>query len=159
MLTNPLLDEHAESEFEHLKNAVTASRNLRAEGNVAPSQLINVYAQGSASSVLIANKAVFEILSRTTLLDTAPEGASLSQVVPEIELNLPFAGLIDINEWKARQEKRLKELQKNLETSERKLSNEKFVSGAPAAVIEEERRRLAESKELIEGIQASLSKL
>jgi valyl-tRNA synthetase len=153
------IDEAAEKEFEHLKNAVTATRNLRAEGNIPPSQLINIYAQGAASSILRANQAVFEILSRTTLLDTAPEGASLSQVVPDIELKLPFAGLIDVNEWKARQEKRLKELQKTLETSERKLGNEKFVSSAPPVVVEEERRRLTESKEVIAGIQSSLSKL
>jgi valyl-tRNA synthetase len=154
-----LIDEAAEKEFEHLKNAVTATRNLRAEGNIPPSQLINVYAQGAASSLLRANKSVFEMLSRTMLLDTAPEGASLSQVVPDIELKLPFAGLIDINEWKARQEKRLKELQKTLETSERKLSNEKFVSSAPPHVVEEERRRLAEAKELLAGIQTSLNNL
>jgi valyl-tRNA synthetase len=154
-----LIDEAAEKEFEHLKNAVTATRNLRAEGNIPPSQLINVYAQGAASSVLQSNKTVFEMLSRTTLLNVAPEGASLSQLVPEIELKLPFAGLIDVNEWKARQEKRLKDLQKTLETSERKLSNEKFVSSAPAHVVEEERKRFTESKALIEGIQKSLSNL
>lgn len=154
-----LIDEAAEKEFEHLKNAVTATRNLRAEGNIPPSQLINVYAQGAASSILHANKSVFEILSRTTLLDVAPEGASLSQLVPDIELKLPFAGLIDVNEWKVRQEKRLKDLQKTLETSERKLANEKFVSSAPAHVVEEERKRFRESKELIIGIQSSLSKL
>jgi valyl-tRNA synthetase len=152
-----LIDETAEKEFEHLKNAVTATRNLRAEGNIPPSQLINVYAQGKASSVLHANKSVFEMFSRTTLLEAAPEGVSLSQVVPDIELKLPFAGLIDVNEWKARQEKRLKELQKTLETSERKLANEKFVQGAPAAVVEEERKRFTESRALIEGIQKSLS--
>jgi valyl-tRNA synthetase len=154
-----LIDEGAEKEFAHLQNAVTATRNLRAEGNIAPSQLINIFAQGSASSVLHSNKAVFEILSRATLLDASPQGASLSQVVPDIELTLPFAGLIDVNEWKTRQEKRLKELQKNLETSERKLSNEKFVASAPPAVVDEERRRFAESRELIEGIQKSLSNL
>lgn len=154
-----LIDEAAEKEFEHLKNAVTATRNLRAEGNIPPSQLINVYAQGAASSILHANKSVFEILSRTTLLDVAPEGVSLSQLVPDIELKLPFAGLIDVNEWKVRQEKRLKDLQKTLETSERKLANEKFVSSAPAHVVEEERKRFRESKELIIGIQSSLSKL
>jgi valyl-tRNA synthetase len=154
-----LIDESAEKEFTHLQNAVTATRNLRAEGNIAPSQLINIFAQGAAANVLHANKTVFEMLSRTTLLDAAPEGASLSQLVPDIELKLPFAGLIDVSEWKARQEKRLQELQKNLEASERKLSNEKFVSGAPAAVVEEERRRMTEAKELISGIQTSLKNI
>ncbi|MGL4611878.1 MAG: valine--tRNA ligase [Trueperaceae bacterium] len=154
-----LLDEATEKEFEHLKDAVTATRNLRAEGNVPPSQLINVYAEGAASSVLHNNKVAFEMLSRTTLLSTAPEGASLSQVVPDIELKLPFAGLIDVNEWKARQEKRLNDLKKTIEGSERKLANEKFVQGAPPQVVEEERKRLTESKALIEGIQKSLSSL
>lgn len=159
LVEDTLIDEAAEREFAHLQHAVTATRNLRSEGNIAPSQRINIYAQGVAASVLQNNKVVFEGLARAALLDALPEGASLSQVVPDIELKLPFAGLIDINEWKARQEKRIKDIQKNLDMSERKLSSEKFVSGAPAAVVEEERRRLAESKALIAGIQASLAKL
>ena len=154
-----LIDETAERDFTHLQEAIAATRSLRAEANLNPTQAINLYASGDAAPVLHTNKAVFESLSRATLLDTLPAGASLSQIVPELELRLPFEGLIDVDEWRARQEKRLAELVKNKQVSERKLSNEKFVSNAPEAVVNEERRRLTETEELIEGIKKSLANL
>ena len=154
-----LIDDEAERAFKHLQDAVGVVRNLRSEASLSPTQNINIFAHGDAASTLQSNKEVFESLSKTSLLADAPEGAALSQHVPDIELKLPFEGLIDVDEWKARQEKRLGELQKNLSISEKKLGNEKFVANAPAEVVEEERRRAAEAKELIKGLEASLAQL
>ncbi len=153
------LDRDAERDFTHLQNAVTAARNLRAEANLNPTQRINLFAEGDAAGVLYANKEVVESLARATLLETQPEGASLSQVVPGIELKLPFEGLVDVDEWRQRQEKRLAELEKNAQKSEKKLSNAKFVENAPDEVVAEERRRLEEAKSLIEGVKGSLAQL
>ncbi len=156
-----LMSEDAERDFVHLQNAVTAARNLRAEANLNPTQKINLFAEGDAAGVLYANKnkEVVESLARATLLDTQPEGASLSQVVPGIKLKLPFEGLVDVDEWRQRQEKRLAELEKNAQKSEKKLGNAKFVENAPDEVVAEERRRLEEAKALIEGVKGSLAQL
>ncbi|MCA9838046.1 MAG: valine--tRNA ligase [Trueperaceae bacterium] len=154
-----LIDPDAEASFEHLKNAVVGARNLRAEANISPQQSINLYIQGAGAKTLEENARVFESLAKATLLSEAPGGAALNQVVPDLELKLPFEGLIDVNDWKARQEKRLADLRKNLAMSEKKLSNSKFVDNAPAAVVEEERRRMAESQALISGIEQSLKQL
>ena len=154
-----LISPEAEVAFKHLQDAVGAVRNLRAEAGLSPTQTINVYAQGEAAHVLTENREVFEGLARVTLLADAPTGAALSQLVPDIELKLPFEGLIDVDEWRARQEKKLQEVKKNLSISERKLSNEKFVANAPDEVVAEERRRLEEAKALLAGLEASLAQV
>lgn len=159
IVNESLIDEEAESSFVHLKNAIGAVRNLKSEASLSPQQSINIYAQGDAASVLQANAKIFEMLAKASLIQDAPTGAALTQIVPELELKLPFEGLIDADEWKAKQSKRLAELEKNLMTSERKLSNAKFVDNAPAHVVEEERRRMEEAKDLISGIKTSLAQL
>ena len=154
-----LIDGDAERDFERLQHAVTGVRNLRAEANLSPSQEISVSATGAGAETLRANAAVFKSLTRANLLAAPVEDASLSQVVPELELTLPLSGLVNLEEWRARQEKRLKELQNNRDKSAKKLLNAKFVKNAPAEVVEEEKRRLSEAEALIGGLEASLSAL
>jgi valyl-tRNA synthetase len=154
-----LIDEDAERDFARLQGAVTGVRNLRAEANLPPSQEISVSAAGAGAGTLRENRAVFKALTRADLLTAPAEGASLSQVVPELELRLPLEGLVDLAEWRARQEKRLGELRANRDKSAKKLSSPKFVEKAPAEVVAEERRRLAEAEALVKGLEASLAGL
>ena len=154
-----LIDGGAERDFARLQHAVTGVRNLRAEANVPPSQEISVSVSGAGAEALRANPAVFKALTRANVLETPVEGASILQVVPELELTLPLTGLVDIGEWRARQEKRLKELRANRDKSAKKLANAKFVQNAPAEVVEEEKRRLSEAEGLIGGLEASLRAL
>ena len=154
-----LLDEQAEQEFGHLQDAVTAVRNLRGDANVAPTRAVDVFVEGKAATVIEANKAIFEALARATLLPNAVPGASLSRVIPDLTLYLPLEGLIEVSAWLTRQEKRLAELRIAREKSARKLANEKFIANAPAAVVAEEKRRLAEAEQLMEGIEVSLARL
>ena len=154
-----LSDDVAERDFGRLQDAVGAVRNLRAEANLNPTQGVSIYAEGAAAGVLQANKAVFESLTRATLLSEQPFGAALSQPLPDLDMKLPLTGLVDIDEWRTRQEKRLQELQKSLAVSQKKLGNDKFVQNAPAAVVEEERRRVAEAEALIAGLNSSLAQL
>ena len=153
------LDEAAERDFRVLQDAVTGVRNLRAEANLSPGQSVSVHVGGEGRAVLAENAVIFESLSRSVLLERAPEGPVISQVAPGLELKLPLAGLVEVGEWRARQEKRLAELRKTLVASQKKLANDKFVQNAPAEVVAEERRRLAEARELIEGLERSLRQL
>ena len=103
-----------------------------------PSQEVSVSVSGAGAEALRANPAVFKALTRAKVLDAPVGGASILQVVPELELTLPLTGLVDIGEWRTRQEKRLKELRANRDKSAKKLANAKFVQNAPAEVVEEE---------------------
>ena len=154
-----LLDEPAERDFALLQEAVGAVRNLRAEANLPPQQTVRIHAEGPGARIVRENRAVAESLARIELLDETPAGAALRQPLAEVALVLPFAGVIDVAEWRARQGKRLEELEGERGRSARKLANEKFIANAPEEVVAEERRRLAEAEELIEQVRASLAQV
>lgn len=154
-----LFDEKAEAEFKTIQDAITGVRNLRAEANLSPTQEINIFATGDEAKVLETNREVFCGLARAKLLQKQIKGASLSQIVPGIELILPFEGLIDVDEWTKKQEKQISDLENKINQSQRKLSNERFVANAPKAVVAEEQRRLDENNEILAKIKESLAKL
>jgi valyl-tRNA synthetase len=153
-----LVDRDAERAFATLQAAVTAVRAMRAEANIAPGKVLEVAASGDGLAVLLENREVFEGLARASLVEEAT-GPLLSQTVPGLTLKLPLAGVIDVDEWRARQEKRLSDARLSAEKSRKKLANERFVTNAPAEVVAEERRRLAEAEALIEGLEESLVQL
>ena len=154
-----LLDSEAERSFALLQEAVGAVRNLRAEANLQPSQIVPIVVTGEGSEVLSGNADVFGLLARAELKGGEDLGVALTQALSRVELKLPLTGVVDVDEWRGRQEKRLAQLEKQAQVSERKLGNPGFVDKAPGHVVEEERRRLEESRSLIEGIRASLEGL
>ncbi len=154
-----LLDLEAERDFGRLQEAVGAVRNLRSEVDLPPSQIVPIFAGGPSAAVIFDNRRVFESLTRVELMDRAPRGTALSQAVPDIDIVLPFEGLIAVDEWRDRQRKRLAKLERDRDRSSRKLTNEKFVHNAPSAVVEEERARLAETEEMIGRVEENLAQL
>jgi len=154
-----LLDEAAERDFDVVRQAVGAVRALRADADLAPSQTIPVHVSGEASASLLAEREVAASLARAELKAEAPRGAALTQVVPGLELKLPFEGLVDEAEWRDKQRRRLEKLRAERERSERKLANAKFIANAPEAVVAEERRRLSEAEDLIDRIEAAVGGL
>ena len=92
-----------------------------------------------------------EVIARLARLETAraeaetPAGA-ISTVFGESTVALKIADLIDVAEAKARLEKEIKALEKDVTGLEKKLGNPNFVERAPAEVVEENRERLAEAK-------------
>ncbi|HEX7004809.1 MAG TPA: valine--tRNA ligase [Trueperaceae bacterium] len=154
-----LRDEDAERDFGLLQEAVGAVRNLRSEANLQPAQVVPIHATGEGASVLAANREVFESVARAELLTEPASGAALVQPLASLEIQMPLAGLVDVEEWRARQEKRLADLEGQVSKSQRKLGNPGFVEKAPADVVEEERRRLAEAQNVIDGLRRSLERL
>ncbi|MCL1037179.1 valine--tRNA ligase [Shewanella submarina] len=145
------VDAQTMEDLEWVKKVIVAVRNIRAELNIAPSKplsalLRNVSEQDKAR--IEANQAFFTSLAKLesmTILadgDTAP--MSTTQLVGEMELLIPMAGLIDVAAEMARIDKQLEKLAQDAKRIEGKLSNEGFVAKAPAAVIDKERAKLAE---------------
>ncbi len=150
-----LLDKNADNAFENLQDAITAVRNLRNEANISHSTIIPILVKGKAARVIKSNSEVFGDLAKVELVDEI-KGASLLQVVPDLELVLGLEGVMDIAEYKTRQEKRLKDLEKQKQIAEKKLANEKFIKNAPAEVIAEQKKRLEEAERLMDGVKAIL---
>ncbi len=158
--TNPALaDAAAVREFELLMEATAAVRNLRAEAGLDPRAQVTVELSGEGSEALMATAPVFAALARAELTDSAGSGPSLQQPVGTVEMRLPLAGLIDISRWRARQEKRLRELSTETERLERKLSNQGFLTKAAPEVVEAERAKLSANQSLSERLQQSLEQV
>jgi len=160
-------DAAAEADFAKVQAAVTAVRSLRAEADLPPTKVVQVEVDGAGASFLSEHGELFESLARVTLVVTGSSGdtgaratgASLSAALPDLEMRLPLTGLVDLDQYRARQRSRLAKVEAEVARSRGKLSSEKFVASAPQAVVDEERRRLAEGTELIERIQVLLQRL
>ena len=87
------------------------------------------------------------------------EPAAAAAVVGEMKLLIPLAGLIDLDAEKARLEKEIKRIEVEIGKCNGKLASETFVQNAPAAVVEQERKRLTDWKAQLEGLAAQRAKL
>ncbi|MFC4455613.1 valine--tRNA ligase [Deinococcus sonorensis] len=138
-----LHDQEASRAFEVLRGAVNAARSLKAELGLSPQDRLGVQVEGEGAATVLDNRAVVESIARVTLVDGL-EGRTLSAVEQGVTVLAPLEGTVDVQDWLGKQRKRLTELEKQIRQAEGKLGNEGFVARAPAEVIEEERRRVAD---------------
>ena len=150
-------DPEAEARFEVLKQAVGAVRALKAEAGLPQGEEVRVYLEGDAASV-VENLPVFRFLARAELLEERPEKA-LVKAMPWVTVRMPLEGLLDVEEWKRRQEKRLKELLELVERSRKKLASPGFREKAPKEVVEAEEARLKENLAQADRIREALSQI
>ena len=124
---------------------------IRAELNIAPSKPLNALLRGVSykdRARLEANQTFFTTLARLETItimsedDVAP--MSTTQLIGDMELLIPMAGLIDVAKEVARIDKLLEKAANEFARIEGKLSNQGFVAKAPAVVIEKERAKQAE---------------
>ncbi|MBI0444708.1 valine--tRNA ligase [Deinococcus sp. DB0503] len=151
-----LHDAEATRAFDALRAAVSAARSLKNELGLAPQDRLDVAVEGELSGTVTENARVVESIARVTLVP-ALEGRTLSAVEQGVTVRAPLEGTVDIADWLAKQRKRLTELDKQIKQAQGKLNNAGFVSRAPAEVVEEERRRLADfgaQKERLEAVLA-----
>jgi valyl-tRNA synthetase len=139
----------AEREFALLQNIVRAARNLRAEANLPPSKKLNVSLfalSDMAAGVLQSN--ISHITHLANLENVALENQAaprpqnaLSATLPEVEIFLPLAGLIDVEKERARLQKEIEGKEKDLARVSGKLSNAQFTDKAPREVVAKEEAR------------------
>ena len=103
-------------------------------------------------------------MARLEKLETFATGAEMSKdmvqsVFKEATILLPLKGVVDFAAERERLNKELANLNKNLEGYAKKLSNPSFVERAPAAVVEEEKRRQAEALENKAKVEAALARI
>ncbi len=147
-------DLHFAEEADNMKllmDIIRSVRNIRAEVNTPMSKKVPLYisAKDAATvAILEANKGYLEKFCNPEPLTIgegleAP-GQSMTAVVTGAELFLPLVGLINLEEEIARLEKELEKWAKEVKLVTGKLSNEKFVSKAPEALVNAEREKLAD---------------
>ena len=156
-----------EYSVETIKEAVRAIRNVRTSMNVPPSKKAKVYVVSEDEKLLSVfdhSRAFFAALgfaSEVTLQkDKSGIGEdAVSAVIPKAAIYMPFAELVDIEKEKERLLKEEERLNKELARVNGMLGNERFVSKAPQAKIDEEKAKLAKYTQMMEQVKERLSQL
>ena len=159
--------EQEEYAVETIKEAVRAIRNVRTSMNVAPSKKAKVYVVSENQKLLQIfehSKVFFATLGYASevFLQSDKQGIAddaVSVVIPEASIYIPFAELVDIAKEIERLQKEEERLTKELARVTGMLSNEKFVSKAPEAKINEEKAKLEKYTQMMEQVKARLAQL
>jgi valyl-tRNA synthetase len=138
-------EQAAMSRFDLVRDAVTTVRRIRSDYAVAPGKLIDVAIQSRANPELFSEHAtLIGKLSRSTVKVGAPPagaGAAHAVLTDGSELIVPLGGLVDLSKECAKLRTELGQLDTQLDALSKRLHNEGFVSRAPAAVVESERKK------------------
>ena len=151
-----------EAEFESIMSAVKAIRTRRSEMNVAPSKKAAIYIATEKQDIFNTSSAVIAKLASGSSVEVADSFAienAVSIVTSDATIYIPLGELVDFEAEKARLNKEKDAVLKKLEQTERKLSNEGFLSKAPEKVVEEQKQKAKEFKEKIALIDEQLAKL
>jgi valyl-tRNA synthetase len=163
--SNPAnVSTEAEAWMTRLKAVVDACRNLRGEMNVPPSTRLPAYVAGDAGFIREAAPVLQALakLSEVKVFDDEAAWAAAAQAAPVAvvgDARLCLYMEIDVAAEKARITKEVGRLQVELAKATGKLANEAFVAKAPPAVIEQERKRIADFTATLEKMQAQLKRL
>lgn len=145
--------------MDNVKEVVNGIRGVRATKNIAPKVVVKLHVV--KTSLGDGEKAVIEKLANVEDISTVEtkDPTAAQFMVGTTEYEVPLASNIDVDAELARLQKDLEYQKGFLNSVVKKLSNERFVSNAPAAVVEAERRKQSDSEAKIAALQASIEAL
>jgi valyl-tRNA synthetase len=152
------IDAGAEAWVATLRSLVTACRSLRGEMNLSPAQKVPLVGAGdtAALTAFAPYLAALAKLSEVAAVDTLPDSEAPVQIVGDFRLMLKIE--IDVAAEKDRLAKELARIEGEIAKAEKKLATESFVARAPAAVVAQERERLASFSALHEKLANQLAR-
>ena len=154
------LDPASEAKVERLKALAYACRNLRGEMNVSPALRMPLLVAGGGDEMADFAPILQALgkLSEVQLVDDMPTDA-MAPVAVVGETRLMLKVEIDVAAEKVRLAKEIEKLEKQISIAQNKLGNEGFVARAPAAVIDQEKQRVADFTATLEKLKPQLAKL
>jgi valyl-tRNA synthetase len=158
------IDPAAIAHVAKLKSIVDACRNLRGEMNVSPAQRLPLFVSGDVAFITQSTD-VLKALAKLADVKTYPteaewaaaSGASPTAVVGDARMSLFVE--VDVAAEKARLSKEVTRLEAEVTKAHQKLGNEAFVAKAPAAVLEQERKRLADFSATLDKLREQIRRL
>jgi len=154
-----LLDGEAEARIALLKELVNACRSLRGEMNLSPAQRVPLLATGDAASIAAMAPQLQALcrLESVAAVAELPANDSPVQIVGDFRLMLKIE--VDVAAERERVGKEIARVDAELTKARTKLAAQSFVERAPAAVVAQERERLANFSALAEKLRAQLLRL
>ena len=152
----------AEEAIDRMIGCIVAIRARRAEMNVPPSKKAKLYAVTKYEDNFRRCEKILEKLAYTSELiitDKYESDDAIMIATDSGSLYIPLSEVVDLDKERARLAEQMKKNDSEIERIEKKLSNEGFVSKAPAAVIDGERAKLAKYLETREALKAAIAKL
>ena len=156
---NTYVDSETVRQFEVVKEVNSNVRSIRLQKNIAQKETLELQVVGE-NPIAEFNPVIMKMcnLSAIDVVDTKTEGAA-SFMVGTTEYAVPLGNMIDVEAEIARMEAELKHKEGFLQGVMKKLSNEKFVNNAPAAVLELERKKQADAESIINSLKESIAAL
>ncbi|WP_417009466.1 valine--tRNA ligase [Bacteroides congonensis] len=153
------VDTNDVAQFEVVKDIISNIRSIRLQKNIAQKEALELQVLGE-NPVAEFNAVVRKMcnLSSIEVVENKAEGAA-SFMVGTTEFAVPLGNMIDVEAEIARMEAELKHKEGFLQGVLKKLSNEKFVNNAPAAVLEMERKKQADAESIIKSLKESIAAL
>jgi len=154
------IDETSEAQVQQLKDFAYACRNLRGEMSLSPAQKVPLIASGNAEELagFAPYLKALAKLSDMQIVDVLPDDANSPTAVVS-ETRLMFKIEIDVAAETERLSKEITRIEGEVVKANAKLGNESFVARAPAQVVEQEKKRLADFAATLEKLRPQLERL
>ena len=161
-----VVDAEVDAEIEWVKGVIVAIRNIRGEMNISPAKVIPVILGKGKETDRQYLKTNSQFLTKLAKLDSiswldSPENAPLAstQLVGDMEVLVPMAGLIDLEAEIERLNKEIGKLETEIKKLSGKLGNEKFVANAPEEVVNKEKEKLEKAENSLHQLKDQLVKI
>ncbi|MDD6039507.1 MAG: valine--tRNA ligase [bacterium] len=159
--------EKEEEMIGHLKELVREVRNVRTQMEVPPSRKAKLFVTSDSEKLretFEICKNAYQILASASEITVQADKTGIgddavSAVIPGAVVYMPLEDLVDFEKEKERLLKEKDRLEKELDRSRKMLGNEKFVSKAPAAKIQEEKDKQAKYEQMMEQVLQRLSQM
>ena len=156
-----------EADVETIKVLVKGIRNIRSEMNVPPSRKAKYFIvspDADLCELFASHKDIYSQLISASEIDVQADKAGIpedavSVVIPNAVVYIPLEELVDMAKERERLEKEKAKLAKELARSNGMLNNEKFLSKAPQAKVDEEKAKLEKYKQMMEDVENRLAQL
>tara|TARA_Y100000758_G_scaffold98243_1_gene68007 strand:+ start:4275 stop:7022 length:2748 start_codon:yes stop_codon:yes gene_type:complete len=165
-LVKELQNADAETEINWLKQFILGIRKIRGEMNISPGKPLPCFIKSYSKkdqSYIENNKAMLFALAKLDTVDLLSandeEPESAIALVGEMKILIPLAGLIDKGAERERLNKEIEKLVKLKSQFSAKLNNEKFINGAPKAVVKNEKEKLASAESALKDLEQQLEKI
>ena len=152
-------DDAILAQIEMMKNVVAGVRAIRNTKNISPREVLDLQVI-AANPIAALDSLVVKManVNGVVVVEAKGEGVS-SFMVGTTEYAVPLGGLIDVEAEIAKAEAELKHLEGFLNGVKKKLSNERFVNNAPAAVVELERKKQSDAESKIATLKETIASL